>query len=59
MLGLRYFGIPTYLRVGDAVPPGLDEIGARLKTLGNAIVPPIAQLLGKAIIDAETAFENP
>ncbi len=52
-LGRRYFGIPPYLRVGDAVSPGLDEIAGRLKALGNSIVPPIAQMLGEVIMTQE------
>lgn len=42
-------GLP--LRSGDGVRPAMDR--RRIKSLGNAVVPQIPELIGRAILDAE------
>jgi len=43
------WNIPEHLRMDNGVPLGLDEIKARVKMMGNAIVPEIAYLIAKEI----------
>lgn len=40
------------VRVVDGVPPGVDRI-ARIRSLGNAIVPQVAEVIGRAIFRAD------
>lgn len=43
--------LPAVLRVDDGVPARLDRC-VRIESLGNAVVPAIAEYIGKRIIDA-------
>jgi DNA (cytosine-5)-methyltransferase 1 len=43
----EWFGKPEDVRMDDGIPNGMD----RLKSLGNAVVPQIPEILGKAIMD--------
>lgn len=46
---------PTICRVDDGLPSGLDKGRAqRIKQLGNSIVPQIAELIGKRIMEVES-----
>ena len=44
---------PDVGRVADGIPNRVD----RLKTLGNAVVPQIPELIGRAIMELENAME--
>lgn len=46
---------PGIFRVDDGFPSGLDK--ARLKALGNAVVPQIAEWIGRRIIEVEPRHE--
>ena len=48
---------PTWINTGRWVPatPGVKQRAHRLKGLGNAIVPQISELLGRAILEREAA----
>ena len=43
----EWFGKPEDVRMDDGIPNGMD----RVKSLGNAVVPQIPEILGKAIMD--------
>lgn len=45
---------PGLRRVADGLPGGLDRAG-RIKALGNAVVPGVAAMLGRAILRADGA----
>jgi DNA (cytosine-5)-methyltransferase 1 len=50
------FGQPRPSRVDDGVSPELDK--ARRKALGNAVVPQITEIIGKAIMKMEEEWES-
>lgn len=45
---------PEPFRVVDGIPNQLD----RIKALGNAVVPQVAEVIGRAILETENAFLN-
>jgi DNA (cytosine-5)-methyltransferase 1 len=49
--GCRWPGEPELVRVADGAPNRVD----RLRCLGNAVVPQIPELIGRAILEAEAA----
>jgi DNA (cytosine-5)-methyltransferase 1 len=49
-------GLPDWAHEPDDVPrvaAGVKDRAARLKALGNAVVPQIPELIGRAIMQAE------
>lgn len=56
--GRTYIPLGAGLRVADGIPERLDVaerklIKARIKALGNAVVPQVAEYVGRIIVDAE------
>jgi len=43
------------VRVVDGVPGGLDR-AARIRQLGNSVIPQVAEIIGRAILEAEKGF---
>jgi len=54
----EFTAVPSVRRVVDGVPTGLDERERRqrIKQLGNAVVPQIPELIGRAIMDYENGY---
>ena len=48
---------PTVRRVADGVPGGVDR-ARRVRALGNAVVPDVAAMLGRAILRADAASKS-
>ena len=49
---------PCLRRVADGVPGGVDRV-RQVRALGNAVVPGVAAMLGRAILAAEAAGRHP
>jgi len=43
---------PALCRLADGLPSGLDQRRARLRALGNSVVPQVAEVIGRAIVAA-------
>jgi len=52
-LGNSRVDVSKHLREGYGLPTGLDVIESRIRALGNAVVPPIGEYIGRLIIRAD------
>jgi DNA (cytosine-5)-methyltransferase 1 len=52
-LGNSRVDVSKHLREGYGLPTGLDVIESRIKALGNAVVPPIGEYIGRLIVRAD------
>ena len=52
-LGNSRVDVSEHLREGYGLPTELDVISSRIKALGNAVVPPIGEYIGRLIVRAD------